>query len=111
MQVTTLDLTVAGIASAQQRLEWQHRRQQGATSSSTGSRRQQPQRGVPPNLLQHLASRMPQLSQLKLFYNTVAQVCSDMPSAGDHCCLFVFGCAQWRHPRGYSVVRLANAAQ
>lgn len=75
-QVTRLDLTVAGIASAQQQLEWQHRRQQGTASSSTGSRRQQQQQqgSVAPNLLQHLASRMPQLSQLKLFYNTIVQV-------------------------------------
>lgn len=94
MQVTTLDLTVAGIASAQQQLEWQHRRQQGATSSSTGSsrRQQQQQRGAAPNLLQHLASRMPQLSQLKLFYNTIAQV-----GGADAVC--------WRLPRLLLAVR------
>lgn len=83
-QITLLDWTVAGFAAAQQRLEWQQQFQQlsaargatAASSSSRGSSRSvlRDQQQAPPNLVVQVASHLPQLSQLRLYYNTVLQV-------------------------------------
>jgi hypothetical protein len=80
-----LDLTVAGVAAAQQYLTWQQRcgvgpkaaaAAKGANSSSKGQ--------AAGDVVARLASRMPQLSMLKLYYNTTTQV---RPAAAAAACL------------------------
>lgn len=94
-QITSLEWSVPGFAAAQQLLEWQQHRDRpaAAAAAQTGptdnvrttrnaSRAQQQQQqqqqleadGTPPNLAAHLAARMPHLSKLTLYYNTIVQV-------------------------------------
>lgn len=84
MQITSLDLTVAGVASAQQLLQW---RQQygGLSTASAGSKASSSKQKLPVNLIAHLASRMPHLSKLKLYYNTIVQVSCNNAAAGLLC--------------------------
>jgi hypothetical protein len=66
---------VAGVAAAQQYLTWWQRcgvapeAAAGAHGANSSSKEQ-----APGNVIARLASRMPQLSTLKLYYNTTTQV-------------------------------------
>jgi hypothetical protein len=99
VQISSLSLSVAGFSTAQEQLQWLHLHQLGpakpsaAVESSNRRRSSRQQEGqeqedagpangaaaaaaaAGPNLAAHLVSRMPQLSSMRLMYNTIAQVC------------------------------------